>query len=111
MDADNETVVLSKLFQWYKSDFGESTNAMVKWVKKRVKDEVGGKGGGKHGIVWTWTTHSITVCKGQPISETRLAQILITFVLFRDYNHCVNWLQRFRDIGFLCLGSMSSFST
>ena len=40
VDAESETVVLSKLFQWYRADFGESTNAMVKWVKKRVKDEV-----------------------------------------------------------------------
>ena len=40
VDAEGETVVLSKLFQWYRADFGESTNAMVKWVKKRVKDEV-----------------------------------------------------------------------
>ena len=40
VDAEGETVVLSKLFQWYRADFGESTNAMVKWVKKRVRDEV-----------------------------------------------------------------------
>jgi len=39
VDAEGETVVLSKLFQWYRADFGESTNAMVKWVKKRVRDE------------------------------------------------------------------------
>jgi len=39
VDAEGEVVVLSKLFQWYRADFGESTNAMVKWVKKRVKDE------------------------------------------------------------------------
>ena len=40
VDAEGETVLLSKLFQWYRADFGESTNAMVKWVKKRVRDEV-----------------------------------------------------------------------
>ena len=40
VDKEDETVLLSKLFQWYKSDFGKSTNEMVRWVKKRVKDEV-----------------------------------------------------------------------
>ena len=34
-----ETCLLNRP-QWYRADFGESTNAMVKWVKKRVKDEV-----------------------------------------------------------------------
>ncbi len=43
VDKEEETVLLSKLFGWYRSDFGKSTNEMVRWVKKRVKDEVRSK--------------------------------------------------------------------
>lgn len=40
VNTEDGIVLLSKLFQWYSSDFGETTNEKVKWIKKRVKDEV-----------------------------------------------------------------------